>query len=145
MSLKRFEKETSSEPPGEAFHGAGKLKSCVVDAMKRICSDEFAANKRHGFDSWAFGLNQLLTRMLSIEPQHRPSSHKVVDDLNELQQASVAGPDDIVKADLRKATRNECPKKEYVEVQWRDQQSTKSFIDMFVLFSYFVVVKSIRV
>lgn len=77
-SLRRFEEEVDFETPGQAFHGAGKLKDCVVIAIKRLRSDEISANKRPGFDSWAVGLTQLLYDMLSIEPIHRPSSQQVV-------------------------------------------------------------------
>ena len=131
-SLQRFEEDGNSERPGQAFHGAGKLKDCVVNAMKRICSEEIAATQGVGFDSWAFGLTQLLSRMLSIEPIHRPSSREVVRELNELQENYTTGPDDVVKAVLRKSTRQEILK-EYDEVQWRYKQSIKSFIDMSVL------------
>ena len=132
-SLRRFEEDIESEPPGQAFHGAGKLKDCVVHAMNRVCSEEITATQRRDFDSWASGLNQLLYRMLSIEPIHRPSSREVVGELNELQQIYTTGPDDVVKATLRSTTRQEFPNKEYDEVQWRYKLSTKSFIDMSVL------------
>ena len=133
-SLKRFEEEGDKEPPGQAFHSNGKLKDCVVNAMNRLCSDEFAATKRQSFAPWAFGLTQLLNRMFSIEPKNRPSSRDVVRDLKELQQTYITGPDDVVKAALRNTTRQEFPKNEYDEAHWQNKQSTKSFIDMFVFF-----------
>ena len=132
-SLQRFEEDVESEPPGQAFHGAGKLKDCVVNAMNRICSEEMTAIRKLSFDSWASGLNKLLYRMLSIKPIHRPSSQEVVRELNELQQIYTTEPEDVVKAALRNTTRQEYPKKEYDEVQWRYDQSTRSFIDMSVL------------
>ena len=133
-SLERFEELSTKEPPGQAFHGNGKLKNCVVNAMHRLCGDDIAATKRHDFASWAFGLTQLLNRMLSIEPIDRPSSREVVKELKELQGIYITGPDDIVKAALRNTTRQQYPKKEYDEAQWQNKQSTTSFIDMFVFF-----------
>ncbi len=130
-SRKRFERDLDSEPPGQ-FHGAGKLKNCVVSAMKHICGDEVAGTKVHSFEPWALGLNQLLERMLSIEPKDRPSSREVVKELKELQHIYTTGPDDLIKARLKKATRYEYSTKEYDEVQWRYKQSNHSFIEMLV-------------
>ena len=134
QSLKRFEEDGDKEPPGQAFHGNGKLKDCVVNAMDRLCSDDIAGTKRHGFALWASGLTQLLKRMLAIEPVYRPSSREVFKELRELQQIYITGPDDVVKAALRNLTRQEFPKKEYDEAQWQNKESATSFIDMFVLF-----------
>ena len=132
-SLERFKEDGDSEPPDHGFHSAGKLKNCVVNAMQHLCSEEIASTKRPGFESWAHGLIQLLYKMFSIEPKHRPSSREVVSELNELQQIYTTGPDDVVKAALRDIIRQEYPRKEYDEVQWPYKQSTNSFIDIFVL------------
>lgn len=132
-SLERFEKAMESEPPGQAFHGVEKPKECVLNAMKRLCSDDIVATKAHGFKPWAYDLTQLLTRMFHFEPEHRPSSRQVVEDLKRLQEDYTTEPEDAIKAALRQLIRQEYPQNEYNEIRWGNQHSDYSFIQMFVL------------
>lgn len=130
--LKQFENSLDNEPPGRAFHGNGKLKSCVRKAMDQVGGHAIAGSEGPGYDAWADDMVEFLSDMFHFQPEYRPSSTDVFEKLHNLFTDYRERPDDEIGIALMKFARQDYPKEKYDQVYWRTPNATISFIKMLV-------------